>query len=62
MIPEHKFYLQGDSGGPLIITTDEKPIIVGIVSFGRSIGCEKGYPAVFTRVTSYLKWIEDHIQ
>jgi hypothetical protein len=31
---------------------------IGIVSFGRMYGCEFGYPAAFTRVTSYLGWIE----
>jgi secreted trypsin-like serine protease len=31
---------------------------VGIVSFGHIHGCERGYPVAFTRVTSYLDWIE----
>ena len=30
---------------------------VGIASFVHISGCESGYPAVFTRVTSYLNWI-----
>ncbi|KAH8331835.1 hypothetical protein KR074_005672, partial [Drosophila pseudoananassae] len=43
----------GDSGGPLVLND----LQVGIVSFGASAGCEKGYPNAFTRVTSYRSWI-----
>jgi len=50
--------LQGDSGGPLVyLESDGRYTEVGIVSFGSSAGCTRGYPAVFTRVTSYLSWI-----
>jgi secreted trypsin-like serine protease len=31
---------------------------VGIVSFDAEAGCELEYPVGFTRVTSYLGWIE----
>ncbi|KAG8233806.1 hypothetical protein J437_LFUL008026 [Ladona fulva] len=49
----------GDSGGPLVLTgSDGVMIEVGIVSFGAAAGCEQGYPAAFTRVTSFLEWIE----
>ncbi|EDW41896.1 GM24325 [Drosophila sechellia] len=48
----------GDSGGPLVLASDK--VQVGLTSFGSSAGCEKGYPAVFTRVTSYLDWIKEH--
>jgi hypothetical protein len=52
-------FFQGDSGGPLVFREDDGSYTeVGIVSFGHESGCEKGYPAVFTRVTSYLDWIE----
>ncbi|KAI4469002.1 chymotrypsin-related [Holotrichia oblita] len=44
----------GDSGGPLMIDN----IQVGIVSFGIGLGCELRWPSAFTRVTSYLDWIE----
>ncbi|XP_020809015.1 serine proteases 1/2-like [Drosophila serrata] len=45
---------QGDSGGPLAL----KDVLIGITSFGSAQGCEAGYPAAFTRVTSYLDWIK----
>ncbi|KAG5667509.1 hypothetical protein PVAND_015488 [Polypedilum vanderplanki] len=50
---------QGDSGGPLV--TEIAPgrnVLVGIVSFGAESGCTLGHPLVFTRVASYLDWIE----
>jgi secreted trypsin-like serine protease len=53
--------LQGDSGGPLVyLEEDGRFTEVGIVSFGSRAGCEKGYPTGFTRVTSYLDWIESN--
>ena len=52
-------FFQGDSGGPLVFREDDGNYTeVGIVSFGHPSGCENGYPAVFTRVTSYLDWIQ----
>jgi len=46
---------QGDSGGPLTIGRE----LVGIVSFGR--GCARpGIPGVYTRVASYIDWINLH--
>ena len=55
----------GDSGGPLVISKsyyDNTAIIYGIVSKKNNrkvCGEEVEYGAVFTRVTSYLNWIED---
>ncbi|KAJ8916289.1 hypothetical protein NQ315_016430 [Exocentrus adspersus] len=43
----------GDSGGPLV--TDN--VLIGVVSYGAA-GCLAGYPSAFSRVTSYLDWIE----
>uniref|UniRef100_A0A0A1XSL9 Serine protease snake n=1 Tax=Zeugodacus cucurbitae TaxID=28588 RepID=A0A0A1XSL9_ZEUCU len=54
---------QGDSGGPIIMYRNinedyfyEMPYIVGITSFGN--GCGGGLPGVYTRVASYIDWIE----
>jgi secreted trypsin-like serine protease len=53
--------LQGDSGGPLVYQeSDGVYTEVGIVSFGAAAGCQLEYPAGFTRVTSYLSWIESN--
>ncbi|XP_049957769.1 mite allergen Eur m 3-like [Schistocerca serialis cubense] len=49
--------LQGDSGGPLFVDD----VLVGLTSF--SYGCaRRNFPAVFTRVASYVDWIMQHIQ
>jgi len=55
----------GDSGGALFTGNRENHgpdrTIVGIVSYGALAGCQLGYPAAFTRVTSFLDWIDRHI-
>ena len=33
---------------------------VGVVSFGASAGCEKGFPAGYSRVSSYTQWLTDN--
>lgn len=45
----------GDSGGPL--TVDGK--LAGLVSWARDCALVD-YPTVYTRVTSYLSWIQQH--
>ena len=59
----------GDSGGPLISNTTIGPMLVGITSFGPRypkrfswVACGlKGYPDVYTRVSSYLFFIQQHL-
>lgn len=46
----------GDSGGPLVSEGRQ----IGIVSWGRP--CARGYPDVFTRVSSFIDWIDETIQ
>jgi len=51
---------QGDSGGPLFVQQGGVDIIVGIVSWGSNKGCAaKKTAGVYTRVSSYLEWIEE---
>ncbi|GLG93532.1 Chymotrypsin [Gryllus bimaculatus] len=48
----------GDSGGPLVHEESDGEVSqLGVVSFGIAFGCEIGWPAVFTRVTSFVDWI-----
>nr|XP_032527233.1 trypsin, alkaline A-like [Danaus plexippus plexippus] len=42
----------GDSGGPLIY----KGVVVGLVSFGHACGI-RYYPGVYTKVSTYTRWI-----
>lgn len=55
-----KLHCLGDSGGPLTaIVVPGRRVLIGIVSFGDANGCTVGSPAGFTRVTSYLDWINE---
>lgn len=47
----------GDSGGPLAIRRDGRSVQVGVVSFGSPLGCERGVPDGYARVTSFYPWI-----
>ncbi|XP_047491837.1 mucin-17-like [Penaeus chinensis] len=52
---------QGDSGGPLVVLESDSYTQIGVVSWG--IGCaEPDYPGIYTRVSSYMKWIGDNTQ
>ena len=48
---------RGDSGGPLIYRTADGLWLAGITSYGAR-QCASGVPAVYTRVSAYLDWIE----
>ncbi|XP_059470819.1 brachyurin-like [Neocloeon triangulifer] len=49
---------QGDSGGPLTLKDSNGELVIfGLVSYGSAQGCSSGDPEVFTRVSSYTKWI-----
>uniref|UniRef100_A0A1I8NIX7 Uncharacterized protein n=1 Tax=Musca domestica TaxID=7370 RepID=A0A1I8NIX7_MUSDO len=49
---------QGDSGGPLLLDQGPyKPLyVVGVTSYG--LGCAGEPPSIYTRVSTYIDWIE----
>lgn len=50
-----QFKGEGDEGGALtILESDHNRTQIGIFSYQFSVGCGRGWPAVFTRITSYL--------
>lgn len=50
----------GDSGGPLLSKINGHYVVVGVVSTG--IGCARPLlPGLYSRVSSYISWIERHI-
>ena len=52
---------RGDSGGPVVLTNGA-PRLVGISSWGKAPCTPGTQPAVYTRVSSYLNWIEQAIR
>ncbi|EDS29227.1 transmembrane protease [Culex quinquefasciatus] len=52
---------QGDSGGSLVAAVDGYSYAYGVVSYGKGCG-RGGVPGVYTRVTSFLDWIDDHME
>ncbi|KAK2721878.1 trypsin-1-like [Artemia franciscana] len=51
---------QGDSGGPLVLKSSEGYYeLMGVVSFGFGCGRQK-YPGIYTRVSSFLPWIDEN--
>ncbi|XP_030381800.1 serine protease snake-like [Scaptodrosophila lebanonensis] len=50
---------QGDSGGPLLMDHGPFKYVVGITSLGH--GCASGPPSIYTRVSSYVDWIESYV-
>ncbi|KAJ8713392.1 hypothetical protein PYW07_013762 [Mythimna separata] len=59
---EGKSTCLGDSGGPLVVNNDDKIVLVGVCSFISTAGCEKGYPAMFARVSAYMDWINELLE
>ncbi|GAB1860575.1 Trypsin-1 [Camponotus japonicus] len=51
----------GDSGGPLVQLENNTYVQIGIVSWGVYPCGVKGIPSVYTRVASYVDWINDII-
>ncbi|XP_052898050.1 collagenase-like [Anopheles moucheti] len=50
---------QGDQGGPLTVDdADGGQTMIGVFAFLSVLGCDVDRPAVYTRLTPYLAWIE----
>ena len=50
---------EGDSGGPLMVEEeDQGHILIGIVSYGPTPCGNRNRPGLYTRVSSYWKWIK----
>lgn len=57
----HQFTCIGELGSPLVVHDAEGPLVAGVTSFGSAFGSDCATPAVFTRTTSYIDWIEAQI-
>jgi hypothetical protein len=57
----HRSTCQGDSGGPIILTNGA-PTLVGIISWGKKRCTGDGQPGVYTRVATYVDWINQAMQ
>ena len=55
---------RGDSGGPLVLKLGQYKTYyqMGIVSFGFEGICGNGRPAIYTRLASYLEWIQASLE
>ncbi|XP_048504823.1 venom protease-like isoform X2 [Athalia rosae] len=51
---------QGDSGGPLMYPRGRNYFLIGVVSYGYKCA-EPGFPGVYTRVTSFLDFIQSNL-
>lgn len=52
-----------DSGGPLQIAIGNECVfsIIGVTSYGSTYCGQKSSPGIYTRVSSYLDWIEVNV-
>lgn len=51
----------GDEGAPLVIERDNEFVQIGIASLFPGSGCLSTNPSVFTRVTSFMPWIQQNM-
>lgn len=51
---------QADSGGPLIQEFNDKTILIGVASWGKTPCGQLNSPSVYVKVSSVVSWIEKH--
>lgn len=58
-----RFSVSTDSGGPLQIAIGNECVfsIIGITSYGSTFCGNKNSPGIYTRVSSYIDWIEKNV-
>ena len=52
---------QGDSGGAMVCEVRGRQAVMGLTSWGYGCG-RPNRPGVYTRVSDYLDWINDHMK
>lgn len=52
---------KGDSGGPLLCRRKDRMILTGIISWGPKQCADAGQPAVYTRVSYFMPWIQKFV-
>ncbi|KAF2348850.1 Serine proteases trypsin domain [Trinorchestia longiramus] len=50
----------GDSGGPLTCIKNGRHVLYGITSWGKGCG-QRGKPGMYTKVTKYLRWLNQFV-
>lgn len=59
--PSGRQFCPGDEGSPLVVAVDGTYMQIGIASIFPNSGCMTGNPSVYTRITSFLSFIRQHM-
>jgi secreted trypsin-like serine protease len=51
---------QGDSGGPLVVSTAAGVVLSGLTSVGNDCALAS-FPGIYTRITTFLPWINQYV-
>jgi secreted trypsin-like serine protease len=51
---------QGDSGGPLVVSTAVGVVLAGLTSVGNNCALAN-FPGIYTRITTFLPWINQYV-
>lgn len=56
------YFSDSDGGGPLLTMSETRYFQLGIVYYGRGWSDYRSSPRIFTRIESYMDWIEEIIR